>query len=55
MVKHTQTIRQQFNNELFEFVLPFGKLALKGLRILSNIDDGVFSCSKLEGVKYFQS
>ena len=32
MVKHTQTIRRQFANELFEFVFDhFVGLALKGL------------------------
>ena len=32
MVKHTQTIRRQFVNELFEFVFDhFVGLALKGL------------------------
>ena len=32
MVKHTQTIRPQIANELFECVWPFVGLALKGLR-----------------------
>ena len=31
MVKHTQTIRQQITDELFECVWAFVKLALKGL------------------------
>ena len=30
MAKHTQTIRRQFANELFECVYQFVKLALKG-------------------------
>ena len=32
MVKHTQTTRRQFADELFECVWPFVKLALKGLK-----------------------
>ena len=31
MIKHTQTIRRQFADELFECVWPFGGLGLKGL------------------------
>ena len=31
MGKHTQTIRRQIADELFECVWPFVKLALKGL------------------------
>ena len=33
MVKHTQTIRQQIADKLFECVWPFVKLALKGLKM----------------------
>ena len=36
MVKHTQTIRRQFADELFELFDHFVKLALKGLRINRN-------------------
>ena len=33
MVKHTQTIRRQFADELFECVWQFVKLSLKGLKV----------------------
>ena len=36
MAKHTQTIRRQIADELFEFFDHFLKLALKGLRINKN-------------------
>ena len=36
MVKHTQTIRQQIGNKLFECVWPFFELVLKGLKILQS-------------------
>ena len=32
MVKHTQAIRRQIEDELFECVWPFCGLALKGLK-----------------------
>ena len=32
MAKHTQTIRRQIADELFEYVWPFVNLALKGLK-----------------------
>ena len=32
MVKHTQTIRQQITDELFECVWPFCEIGAKGLR-----------------------
>ena len=31
MAKHTQTIRRQYADELFEYVWPFVGLVLKGL------------------------
>ena len=34
MAKHTQTIRRQIADELFECVWPFLNLALKGLSII---------------------
>ena len=33
MVKHTQTNRRQFADDLFECVWPFVNLALKGLKL----------------------
>ena len=33
MVKHTQTIRQQFGEELFECVWPFCGVGAKGLNV----------------------
>ena len=39
MVKHTQIIRRQIANELFEYVWPFVNLALNGLKDYFN---GIF-------------
>ena len=36
MVKHTQTIRRQFADELTECVWPFVILALKGLKKINS-------------------
>ena len=36
MAKHTQTIRRQIADELFECVWPFVNLALKGLKSFSS-------------------
>ena len=37
MVKHTQTIRRQFADELFEWVDHLVRLALKGLKDRKNV------------------
>ena len=36
MVKHTQTIRRQFVDELFECVWPFCGISVKGLKLPSS-------------------
>ena len=38
MAKHTQTIRQQFADELFECVWPFCRIDVKGLRLTSSMN-----------------
>ena len=56
MVKRTQTIRQQIADKLFEFVWPFGGLALKGLTLsLANLSVKPVHYHLLIITKIFQS
>ena len=47
MVQHTQTIRRQFADELFEFFDHFMMLALKGLKSLHEMHHWILTTKKV--------
>ena len=53
MAKHTQTIRWQFANELFECVDHFVGLALKDLSVYKLIIDSFIKYSQRESFRNF--
>ena len=53
MVKHTQTIRRQIADELFECVSPFCGLALKELNMFQHTFSDTIKIRKREGTKAF--